>query len=206
MASGLPSLPAAILAGVQTAQLDATVLTGFLAPIQPPTFGIFNPNGGEVLTGYASVLGFGFQRDQRIASYPIEQGGFANFNKVALPFSPRLTYRVNGGQPKINAFLATLEQLVADTNLYTVVNPWYAWENANVVHYDFKQTDRNGGFTLIADVWLAEVRQAQASQFSTKTGTQASQTATQSPEGQAQQQNGTVQLNALGTSSNPFAS
>ena len=215
MANGLPSLPQSILNGIQTAQLDAITLSQLIAPLPPPVYGIFpNAGGASPLTGYSSVVGFQFQTDAKTPAYPIEQGGFASYNKVQLPFGAKLEYSVSGGAQNIGQFTNALETLRLDaTNLYTVVMPEFSWQNATVIHWDIRRIGsvnggRGSGISLVVfDVWLNEVRQASAGQF-TSTGNQASATATQTPDGQAQQQGGTVQagapVNALGTTVNPF--
>lgn len=236
MANGLPPLPGAILATIPTVILAGLNPAAGIAPTQTPVYGIFTQQSGSTggqtnalgtttnpfqagspgqaaLTGYASIVGFSTQADSKTPTYPIEQGGFGTYNKVEMPSGFKLQYTVNGGPQQISAFVGRLQALKADTNLYTVVMPEYGWQNVNVIHWDTRRTGsvnngRGSGISLVTfDVWLNEIRQANAPQFS-NTGTGASPTATATPDAQAQQQDGTVQptapQNALGTSTNPF--
>jgi hypothetical protein len=199
--TGLPPLAPAILQSVEAAQLAVVSLTSLFFPLPPPVYGIFQTGAGTpVLTGFASVVGFGFQRDEKLATYPIEQGGFGTYNKVAMPFGAKLQYTVNGGTQTIGTFLAQVEALVKDTNLYTVLTPYHSWSNVNVIHHDYRQASRGGVSMLTVDVWLEEVRQpvAAAQYTGVSVGTQASGTDTQTPDGQAQQNGGQVQPVAVG--------
>jgi len=199
MAFGLPSVATSILNTVNTVSLDATAVLSFIGINGAPHYGIYDSQGAsEVLTGYTSVVGFGFQRDMSIPTHPIEQGGFASYNKVALPFGAKLRYTVNGdasGDQAIADFLTKIEKLTQDTNLYEVVTPEYSWPNVSITHHDHNRSSQNGYSMLTVDVWLQEVRQADAAQFS-NSSTSANATNTQSPDGQATVQSGNVQTQA----------
>ncbi len=183
------------MSGFATVALDIGAIGQLLGLNPSPVYGVFaSGGGGQVLTGYHSVVGFGFQRDYRNITYPVEKGGFQTYNKIALPFGAKLQYAVNGGVPTISAFIAQLEKLCADTNTYEVVTPEYTWQNVNIHHYDVRRESRHGVSLLIFDVWCDEIRQAAAPQLSsTGTGTSASPTATATPDGQTQQGQGIVQ-------------
>lgn len=195
MPFGLPDLPPNIQAGISFGTALAAAATP-LAPQVRPVWGLFKSGGVPALTGYRSCLGFQFTQDFRLPTHPIEQGGFATYNKVRLPYMPRLNYTVIGGQNAIGAFLTQVAALVGDTNLYTLVTPYLTRNNANAYHFDYTQTAQHGVSMLSVDIWVSEVRPANTAFAPTpgqQQGTQASPTATKTPDGQAQQAGGVVQ-------------
>lgn len=194
MPDGLPSLPLNILGSISTLQADVAGLGSLLGFSNQPVYGIFL-NGSPALTGYNSVIGFGFTADEQIPVYPIEQGGFQSYNKVALPFGAKLQYTVNGGQQQIQAFVTQLEAIRQDTNLYTVVTPVYSWQNTNGIHWDVRLQTGHAVSMWVIDVWFSEIRQTPPAQMSSngQTGTAASPTNTGDPQLQGQQNGGQVQ-------------
>ena len=149
---------------------------------QSPQWGIFDASNNPVIAP-DTIVGFDFKRDYTIPVYPIEDGGFASYNKVARPFEPRFTMSMGGTEADRTGFLTVLETIVADLNLYSVATPEYTWPNANLVHWDIKRTAEKGVTLLTVDVWLQEVRVAPAPTF----------TNTKAVSGQSPQGGGTVQ-------------
>lgn len=118
-------------------------------------WGVFTQAGSPVLVG-DSVDTFSFQRDASISTAPQEQGAFASYNKVAEPYTPRLTYAVNGNR---SDFLSALDAAIQSLDLYVVTSPDANYPNANLVHYDYQRTIQQGVTLLLVNVWLEEVRQ-----------------------------------------------
>jgi len=138
---------------------DATSLTGAFAP---KPWGIFTAQGQPALDG-DSVTGVELKRDMQIPSYPVEQGGFASFNKVQIPYDARITYTVGGSDARRGAFLQAVEQMLQSLTLYTVTMPDFFYAAANVVHYDFARRGgepqgAHGIGLLTVNIWLEEVR------------------------------------------------
>ena len=92
------------------------------------------------------------------------------------------------GQPSADlavrqSFIASLEALVADTNLYSVVTPERTYINANIVGYRLRRSPEAGINLVMAEVAIQEVqRRASAGYTNTRT-----------PQGSQTVQNGTVQ-------------
>lgn len=122
-----------------------------------------------------TVPKFEFRGDRRISDYPVEQGAFASYNKVAKPFEIRMTMVCGGlnyAQSAINSlglnigngfmqksdFIDTLDYMLDTTDLFTIVTPDKAYENANLEHYDYKRETRNGATMLIIEAWFREIR------------------------------------------------
>lgn len=181
---------------------DAALLAKSLAG---PTWGIFSQSGSPVIIG-DSVVAFDFRREFRISDYPVEQGAFASYDKVAVPADVRVTFAFSGkgslltslstggalgaiftgldpAQAGRSAYLADLDAAAATLDLYTVLTPEYQYPNCNIVHFDYRREAKNGATLLIVDVWLQEVRVSATAAF----------TQTQTPAGADPSSAGTVQ-------------
>ncbi len=177
MANGLPALPAGINVFSDAVLLIADAVTSIFST---PQWGIYLD--GEPVVVADNVVAFGFKKSARISKYPQEQGAFASYNKVAIPAEPRLQYSTGGTIADRQAFLASVDPLVSDLNLYDVVTPEMTYSGYNVIDYDFPRTaDRAGLITI--DIRLEQVVIAGASQFSN----------TASPSDAGQTNNGLVQ-------------
>jgi len=132
-----------------------------------------------------SVIDFDYRNERKIPNYPIEQGAFSSYNKVALPYEIRMTVACNGnGEMTRNLFISTVQDMLDSLDLFTIVTPDEIYENANLIHANYNRTARQGVTLLLVELVFEEVRQ---------TGTGTITTAT--PSGQAQVNNG--QLNPV---------
>ena len=147
-----------------------------------PQWGIFDQGGAPVITS-DTVVGFDFKRDYRLIDYPVEQGAFASYNKVQMPYEPRFTMAKGGSQADRTSFITAIEGVIGDFNLYNIVTPEFTWTNANFDHWDTQRTYEKGVSLITAEIWLREIRVAPAAAFSQ----------TQTAAGQSPQSVGTVQ-------------
>jgi hypothetical protein len=182
---------------------DAIAITGLFTQ---PQWGIYDSTGTNIFPG-CSVIAVDYRREYRVSDYPQEQGGFASYNKVQIPFDARVTLAVSGNsllqnlvsggalggvssalltgtnaaQAARSAYLATLESLALSLSLVSVVTPEYTYPSCNVVHFDYRR-EASAGVTLIKiDIGLMEIRVTATQQFTT----------TQNPASQTPQNQGT---------------
>ena len=148
-----------------------------------PKWGIFDQNGFPLLVG-DSVIAFTFTVDNKVSDFPIEQGQFASYNKVALPYEGKVTFGIDGNLAERSVFLQTISALAASLQLVNVVTPEITYMNANVVKPQYDRSRANGGASLIyIDVYYRQIRLTAPSKFSN----------TQSPDSQNPVAKGTVQ-------------
>jgi hypothetical protein len=155
-----------------TAQLPAPVallvddaLSGLLASLSIPQWGLFSSDGAALLIG-DSVLGVDYRNDYNVPTYPIEEGGFASFNKTKTPFDIKLQFTVGGSVGTRAAFLETAEQMVASLDLISAVTPEYTYPYVNPVHVDYSRTQRSGVTLITVSIYCNEIRLAADSAFS----------------------------------------
>ena len=120
----------------------------------------------RVLTGtYAlepdSFIDFEYKEDHKIPNYPIQNGGFANYNKVALPYEIKIRVTKGGlgnNASSITPFITQIDKLLNSTTLLTVVTPDAIYKTTNLIHFDYRKQSVNGATLLIADLTFQEVR------------------------------------------------
>ena len=117
---GVPPLLNGAIAATAVTLLTADLIStaGMGAPSQ---WGIFL-NGSPVVLA-DTVLAVEYKKDSQVSKYPIEGGGFESYNKVATPFDVRVTLATGTSDENRAAFLASVEAIVNDYNLYTVTTP-----------------------------------------------------------------------------------
>jgi hypothetical protein len=126
-----------------------------------------------------TVPRFEYRGEARVADYPIEQGAFASYNKVQVPFDIRMTMVCSGlnlvqkgAQALTNAiglpngqslmqrpdFLDTLEYMRLTTDLFVIVTPDKTYSNVSLEHFDYRREATNGAVMLIVEAWFREIR------------------------------------------------
>jgi hypothetical protein len=110
---------------------------------------------------------FGDAGDARVARYPLEQGAFANFNKVQEPKQMRLLLVCSGEAMSIGDFLQQLEVMRLSTDLNDIATPDILYENLTLTHYDTQRRASSGVTMIRADCRFEEIRQAADPTYST---------------------------------------
>ncbi|KVN25638.1 hypothetical protein WJ63_16030 [Burkholderia pyrrocinia] len=144
--------------------LITTDAIGLLEGLLAPVWGIFDEFGAPLAVA-DTALSVEYRGDSRISKYPQEQGGFADYNKVQMPYNSRVQLVCGGSDARRTAFLSAIEAAKQSTMLFTVITPDAHYENANVVAYDYRRTSKNGVTMVVAEIYLEEVRQTVVAQF-----------------------------------------
>lgn len=156
---------------------------GVLDSSSTPRWGLFTPDGEPAITG-DSTLAFEIDQDASVTNYPIEDGGFASYNKVQSPFRVKFTFTKGGTTSERAAFLKKLDDLQASIDQFVAVTPEITYQPVTIDHYDLRRTSKNGVTLLTVDVWCQEIRTGAAAQFSNATPGTTQLTATKDPEAQ----------------------
>ena len=134
---------------------------------QGPQWGIFDSDG-QVIASWDSVLKVDYRHEMKISDFPIEEGGFASYNKVQVPYDVRISFVVGSGSgpDRRTAMLADLEDAVKSLAFYTVTTPDAQYPRANLTHLEYSRQTERGVNLLVCDVWVSEVRPALGAAFS----------------------------------------
>ena len=147
-----------------------------------PQWGIFDQAGNSVLLG-DTVFEMDYIRELKVADYPIENGGFASYNKVATPFAARVTFLKGGSIADKTTFLDDVENALDSLYLYWLVTPEVTYKNVNLTRNGYSRAAAKGVGLMRVEIEVQEIRVAPDPVF----------TKTQSPSAQATANGGTVQ-------------
>lgn len=147
-----------------------------------PQWGLMDSDGNLVITP-DSVVNMRFRHEFKDSDFPIEQGSFSSYNKVATPFEGWFTFNKGGMLADRTQFLTSLESVVTDTNLYVFATPELSYPNVNLEEYDYERSAEKGFQLIPADLHLVEIRVAASPTFSN----------TADPTAQSPTNNGSVQ-------------
>lgn len=191
---GLPALPGDVI--VDELELlvgDALAFLGFSAG---PQWGLFLDD--EVAVTAENVASFEFKQDMRLSNFPVEEGAFATYNKVQLPYDVRLQFSTGGSAADRQALIESVDAVIASTDLFDAVTPEKVYPSVNPTHQSIRRTARNGVGMVIIDVYCEEVRVTASQQFADSQASGAmSVNSPQSPSASPQVSNGTSQPQGL---------
>ena len=151
--SGLPALPSGVVAFNQATLLISDALT-VAAALVKPQWGIFLYGLPVILAD--NVVTLEYKQDWRLSTYPQEQGAFATYNKVALPYEAKIRFSTGGTTIERQAFLLSIAAIADNLLIYDIVTPEQVYLHCNVVHYDYKRQASSAGLIAV-DVWLEQV-------------------------------------------------
>lgn len=141
---------------------------GSLIGSEPVTWGVFDQDG-RTIAPYDSVFAVGYQNESRLSDYPIEQGSFATFNKVAIPFDVVVTLTCGGSDAHRAEFLASLEIARAGLRSYIVLTPDRTYRNVNFTGLNMQRSAREGATLLTVQLLGREVREVSGAIYSQPT-------------------------------------
>lgn len=149
-------------------------------------WGIYDSNGNELgLVATSSQAGslivgiisgpilstnaFEFAKEMRISDFPVEKGGFANYNKVELPANPVVTLALSGSSNDRTSFLNLIDAACKSTALYNVVTPEITYYNYSIERYTYVRRQDRGASLLMVEISLKEIRQVSAAYSTVQT-------------------------------------
>lgn len=167
-----PGVPALLRSGAQildTATLGYLGIGNALNSIigYPKTeWGVFDPSG-SIFADYDSFNALQtYNNEASISDYPVENGGFASYNKVDSPFDIVATLHCGGNTDRRARFLQACENARASLDLYSVLTPERTFRNVNFVGLNMRRETTNGANMLIITLIGREVRQNTSANYS----------------------------------------
>lgn len=133
-----------------------------------PVWGVFDSDNNPVLTP-DSIIDFSNRQEYRISDFPVQQGQFASYNKVRLPFDIAIKMTSGGTVSDRTQFLSEVDQVAASTDLYMIVTPEKTYFGVNATHVEVTRRGKDGAFWLDdVEVHFRQIVQVTA-QYSTTT-------------------------------------
>lgn len=178
---GVPPLPRSPrfppVAQVAVSLIQGIVYRAFQVQTQ---WGIYDSNGRPLgdpskfkglLGGAIESIGLGstystnavdFSKETRVSDFPLERGGFAQYNKVEMPANPIVTLCLDSNESGRRAFLEAIDKATLSTDLYSVVTPEVTYINYSIERYNYQRRSEKGATLLLVELSLKEIRQVSA--------------------------------------------
>lgn len=169
-------ITAAVSAGIDAVNYATDAILSMRSILQPPGVPLLANSGPEVQADIAQQWGLYDQSglpaviadnvqslevalEAQISDFPVENGGFASYNKVIRPFDVRVAMTKGGSVEDRQAFVQQVQDAWQSLDLFNVITPEVVYLDVNVVGVRrLVESDRGVGLMML-DVSLRKVRQ-----------------------------------------------
>jgi len=123
--------------------------------------------GGGNAVDFDVFLGIDFSGDNQVAHEPIEEGGFASYNKQNTP--KEITVELASTKMYFNQqpVLESIDKLASGTQKLSLVTPSSEYKNLNLESYSYRRTDDAGAGMLVVELKLIEIREVEVKKKTT---------------------------------------
>lgn len=187
---GLSGVPSVLGQSVDTAgaavasSFVGSFLVGLSVDAASALWGIYDTQSGEQMFVGASVIGVSYESEHRVSNAPIENGSFSSYNKTKNPYTIVVEYVCDGSRGLALAdFVANVKNAEESLAIVSVSTPEISYASANIVGHRYRRSAERGLNLPVVEVLLAEVRIEASAGYGSAAN----------PQGQPQQNVGTVQ-------------
>lgn len=121
---------------------------------------LLDEGGGTAVT-FTSFVDIDLRSEGQALSYPIEEGSFANYNKVDSPFDIRVTLATQGSDSDFEYILNKLDEYKNEAVKLSVSTPSILYESMTLETYSYKRSRDAGAGMLTVELTLVEVREVE---------------------------------------------
>ncbi len=120
-----------------------------------------------------SFLTFGYRNEYEVSDYPVQEGAFASYNKVANPFESTVRMTKGGSVQDRQNFLKQIEDIIGSLDTYDIVTPERTYLNVNPIRFELNREGAQGAYFFAeADLYFREIREVTATYTTTSLVTQ----------------------------------
>lgn len=121
--------------------------------------GITTPGEPRVVVAADSVLDFGYRNEVDIPDFPIQDGSFANYNRVNLPFEASVRLSKGGSKEDRTNFLKQIDAMMNTTALFQIITPEQTYTNVSPIRFEMTRRGAGGAYFLTeVDLYFREIR------------------------------------------------
>ena len=114
---------------------------------------------GQIVLEFSSFLSADVRNEGQVVSAPVEEGGFASYNKVDSPLAVAASLAFQGTEEQIQDAIFMLSVLREETLLVNLVTPDAEYENLTLESYSYRRDRESGVGVLFVELSFVEVRQ-----------------------------------------------
>jgi hypothetical protein len=123
-----------------------------------PLWGVFDSSGNLAINA-DSVRNFDWRQEYRIGNYPVQQGSFASYDKVTVPYECAVRVVCTGDIDYRSDFVSQVQGVIASLDLYTIITPEESYQNCNVTRGELSRHERNGAYVIVYDLFFQQIIQ-----------------------------------------------
>lgn len=126
-------------------------------PASKQEWTLLDANGASAVS-FTSFIDISYRNEGQVLSYPVEEGGFVNYNKTQMPLDISVTLSTQGSNEDFEGILAKLDTYQKEAVTLSVSTPSAFYDNMTLRGYSYKRSnDANAGL-LTVELSLVEVR------------------------------------------------
>jgi hypothetical protein len=120
-----------------------------------------------------SFIDFGYRNEYSISDYPVQDGGFASYDKVANPYETFVRMSKGGSKKDRQKFLDELDAIVGTLELYDILTPEKTYLGVNVLRYEIsRRGNKSAYFFNEVDLYFREIREVTSTYSNTSAATE----------------------------------
>ncbi len=171
----LPGVPplARKLGSVALASLPllSSTVANFLGAGQPSEkWGIIDSSYNFVVLA-DSVVKMDFDRPMQVSSFPVEQGTFASYNKVHVPYTGNISLAKGGNDSDRAQFFAATNSVEESLESYYIATPEGTFGPITIDRVSYERSASNGATLIVAHMRFTQIRITPPVQYSNATAT-----------------------------------
>ena len=155
---GVPQLARSISFPTSAPTIGSQATSGALwhAVTAAPVWAVVDSTNTPVVTP-DSVMDFGWRQEYKVSNYPIQQGQFASYNKVRVPFESSVVMTKGGTLHDRNQFLQQIDHVAASLGLYTIVTPEKSYLNVNVTRAELSRRGSGNAYYFDVEMFFIQI-------------------------------------------------
>lgn len=150
---------------LSTLSADNPGVTRQLGQSPTPRWGVYSNDGATPILIGDSVLAVGYDKEWAVSDYPIEQGQFQTYNKVARPREMRVSLSKGGTKYDRERFINQAGTCLDNTQSYAVVTPERFYTDMNFVRMNYDRSGEDGPQLFTVDLFAREIRLTAQTKF-----------------------------------------
>lgn len=111
---------------------------------------------------FDSFLGYSYLGENKTVEKPVENGSFASYNKIAMPYQVNVMLAKMGYPFELRELITELENYKNSTNLVNIILPYKSYINVSLNKLSHGIKEGGAVSMLICELGFSEIREEQA--------------------------------------------